>query len=470
MSFGNVPRDSSVRNSSINSGTVAGKATFSEMTTAGKVIFGNLDANPSPAGSLVVDNFGQLGLGPAGGFLQLRYRGPSLQVNRDSRIGWVTVPTVTPVIAPQGQVLVGANQKLPIQSNGLSISYNGNYLSTAGVSTSNSLRVWNFERVAGIWSEIGAGITINSASSTLQINSIAMSSDALTIAIGINVVATDSSGFIYIYTRQPETNTWTQQGPVLAGSTPTSNLGFSLSLTADGNYLASGAPQESSLDGAVYIYRRVSGVWSLLTKIFQTTADYLPQTAFGLVVAIAQNSVSNIISVAVGSANYNPSVGSGAAWLFTNYTGSFVGQIVFGDGSTTGPFTQYGGSVCLSGDGATAYSSAIGADAVATYKFSLNSLSYNWNQTAVILPGSGYVQTPGFPFGISNSVSVDNTVLAIGALSQSVYVYNIDQVEEGVGRIPIGPDNLFALYMVVSGDGDTMAVSSSTGISIFVTN
>lgn len=62
MSFGNVPRDSSVRNSSANNGTVAGKATFSEMFTAGKVIFGNLDANPSPAGSLVVDNFGQLAL------------------------------------------------------------------------------------------------------------------------------------------------------------------------------------------------------------------------------------------------------------------------------------------------------------------------------------------------------------------------------------------------------------------------
>lgn len=468
MSFGNVPRDSSVRNSSANNGTVAGKATFSEMFTAGKVIFGNLDANPSPAGSLVVDNFGQLGLGPAGGFLQLRYRGPSLQANRDDSFGWITVPTVTPVIAPQSQVLVGSDQKLPIDIKGLSLSYDGNYLSTAGVSTNNSLRVWNFERVAGIWSEIGAGIRISSAASTLQINSMTMSSDALTIAIGIDVLANNSPGSIYIYTRQPETNTWTQQGPVLIGSTPTSNLGFSLSLTANGNFLAAGAPQESSLDGAVYIYRRIFGVWSLLTKLLQTVPNYLPQSAFGLVNAIVQNPSSGIVTVAVGSANFAPDVGTGATWLFTNATGSFVGQIVFGTGSTTGPFTQFGGSVCLSGDGATAYSSAIGINAVATYKYSLT-LPNSWIQTGVILPGNGYTPITGSPFGISNSVSADNTVLAIGALAQAVFVYNVNGIEDGASRKPIVPGNFFALKMVVSGNGDTMASSSTTGISIFVT-
>jgi len=436
------------------------------LSTSGKVTFANLDASTAGSGTLVVDNSGQVGLGPLGGYLKLRYRDDVLQVNRGEPIGWETVPRVNAISVLQGPLLIGSNMS---QTNGpvsVALSYDGNTLAYAGISTNSNIRVWIFKRIAGVFTESGAGITINNSSSPTLMD-MAMSSDAVTIAVSVSIPV--NNGSVYIYTSLPGENIWTQQGPVINLNLPNCNLGQSLSLTADGNHLAASAPYESSGDGAVYIYKRTAGSWSLLAKILQTVANYLPQTFFGLQVAIVQNPSSGTITVAVGSANYEPAVGTGAAWLFTNATGSFVGQIVFGSGGTTGTFTQYGTSVCLSGNGTVAYSGAGGPQAQTAYKFILSSQN-TWTQAGLVSPGAGYVPVPGgLAFGFQSSVSADGTVLAVAAPGQAVYVYNSLELELGGGRTPAITSGTFALDMAVSGDGDTMAALSSSGISVFIT-
>src|SRR6202044_1418888 len=60
--------------------------------------------------------------------------------------------------------------------------------------------------------------------------------------------------------------TWAQQGPKLVGAGSTgpwgANQGFSVSLSADGNTAISSGPNDSTYNGAVWIFSRSDTTWT----------------------------------------------------------------------------------------------------------------------------------------------------------------------------------------------------------------
>lgn len=295
-----------------------------------------------------------------------------------------------------------------------------------------------------------------------------MSSDALTIVVGINLIESNNDGRVEIYTRNINDNEW-NLNETINEQNPETAFGKTVALSPNGNYLAVSAPEEDGGGGKVFIYYRVGNTYNFIQMLEQNTG-FRQDGRFGLALAINEN-IAGIVTVAVGSNQY--AFFTGRTWLHTNATGSFVQQVVIptgGLGETSN--IQWGGSVCITGDGNTVYTSALGSGCRVTYKFE-QSFPNVWTQTGAILPGAGFENPPddgSYSFGISNSVSSDNTVVAIGALDQAVYVYNSSGREYGPGRIPLIPGNSFAIKTVVSGNGTTMAVLASNRCCVYITS
>lgn len=108
--------------------------------------------------------------------------------------------------------------------------------------------------------------------------SVALSSDGSTLAVGAH--ADDSlvagSGAVYVFTRSP--TGWTQQALLKAATPATgSRFGVSVALSSDGQRLAVGASGHDHFRGAIYIFERSNGNWA--QQWFQP--DPLPRTMIG---------------------------------------------------------------------------------------------------------------------------------------------------------------------------------------------
>ncbi|QDV17336.1 Calx-beta domain protein [Gimesia panareensis] len=86
-----------------------------------------------------------------------------------------------------------------------------------------------------------------------------------TAVIGaLNVDSTENNGAVYIFTRSGSTWSFQQK---LTPESADSNLQFGTAVSIEGNTLVVGATQDHNGTGAVHIYKRVSGVWSLFQSI-----------------------------------------------------------------------------------------------------------------------------------------------------------------------------------------------------------
>lgn len=103
---------------------------------------------------------------------------------------------------------------------------------------------------------------------------------------------------------------WTLQQTITNISTI--GFGFSLSFNDAGDYLAIGAPQETSSKGAVYIYTRTGTTWSLQQKI--TASDGLSNDSFGSPVSIDGN--ANYLIVGATGEDSSGFSNNGAVYVF----------------------------------------------------------------------------------------------------------------------------------------------------------
>lgn len=101
---------------------------------------------------------------------------------------------------------------------------------------------------------------------------ISMSADGSTVFSGANSDNTNV-GCVFVYVRSGAT--WTQQAKLLATGTITTQAFFGTytACSCDGNILIVGAPNDNSNAGAVYIFKRTSGTWSQIQRITGTGTD-----------------------------------------------------------------------------------------------------------------------------------------------------------------------------------------------------
>lgn len=201
----------------------------------------------------------------------------------------------------QGHKLVGNDYTGDNSSQGFSVSLSsdGNTLAVGGYQDSAGLgATWIFTRNNGTWTQQGNKLVGNDYTGSFpnQGNSVSLSADGNTLAVGGN---RDDSivGAVWIFTRN--NGTWTQQGSKLVAndySTPP-HMGISVSLSADGNTVASGGTRDGINAGATWVFTRTNGIWTQQGS--KLTNGILPEQ--GSSVCLSSN--GNLLAVGGGEGN-----------------------------------------------------------------------------------------------------------------------------------------------------------------------
>ena len=357
---------------------------------------------------------------------------------------------------------------------------------TAGNAAPDSGAVYVYTRSAGAWSQQAYVKASNTEAGDLFGNSVALSGDGNTLAVGAvfessarmgvtaGIVdeamagnAASAAGAVYVYTRNG--GAWAQQAYVKASNTETMDLfGNSVALSGDGNTLAVGAVWEASGSivinsmpnevafgaGAVYVYARPAGAWS--QQAYVKASNTGASDEFGTSVALSDD--GNTLAVGapfeagsgtgIGGMSNELAANAGAAYVY-NRIGATWSHQAYVKASNTKAGDNFGWSVALSGDGNAlavgAYlenSAATGIDGNQTNDCGVASpfncaadsgAVYVYARSAGTWSQQAYAKTPNpefnDQFGNSVALSGDGSTLAVGARRE-------DGNTPGVGGIP----------------------------------
>jgi hypothetical protein len=290
--------------------------------------------------------------------------------------------------------------------------------------------------------------------------SVALSADGNTLAIGgpNNESGGFSVGTTWIYTRSG--TTWTQQARVTGtGAVEFSQQGQSLALSADGNTLAVGGPYDNSSIGATWIFTRSGSTWTQHgSKLVGT--GYVDNPNQGWAVALSADGNT----LAVGGP-YDNIVG--ATWIFTRSGSTWTqqGSKLIG----TGGIEQHaqGTSVALSADGNTL---AIGGPSDnsgtgATWIFTRSGST--WTQQGSKIVGTGATGAAAQGYSVALSAN-GNTLAAAGYQDNSSVGATWVFTRSGTnwtqqGSKLVGTGDLYGVSIQgnsidLSGDGNVLAV------------
>ncbi len=380
-----------------------------------------------------------------------------------------------------------ASVALSGDGNTLAVGAYGEASSSTGIgSTPNELAplagaVYVFTRSAGAWSQQAYVKASNTGAGDGFGNSIALSGDGNTLAVG--AFSEDSSttgigstpnelastaGAVYVFTRSA--GAWSQQAYVKASNTGDGDhFGWSVALNGDGNTLAVGALREDSsstgigstpnelapLAGAVYVFTRSAGTWSQQAYVKASNTGASDQ--FGHSVALSGD--GNTLAVGangeassttgIGSTPNELASGAGAVYVFTRSAGTWSQQ-AYVKASNTGAGDNFGAAVALSGDGNTlavgapfedSSTTGIGStpnelalDAGAVYVFTRSAGA--WSQQAYVKASN---TGAGDHFGWPIALSGDGNTLAVGADGEASSTTGInstpDEAAFGAGAV-----------------------------------
>jgi hypothetical protein len=192
---------------------------------------------------------------------------------------------------------------------------------------------------AGQGDEFGGALSISSDGNTLAVGAKFEDSNAIGInGDGVNE-AFNGAGAAYVFARSGMA--WTQQAYIKASNTGVSDwFAEALGLSADGNTLVVGAPQEDSAakgvggdqtdnslaaNGAAYVFKRSGTTWTQTTYVKPRNAGILLNTFnFGEAVAVSGDGSAIVVGASgedgnatgVNGTPSGASVTSGAAYLY----------------------------------------------------------------------------------------------------------------------------------------------------------
>lgn len=268
---------------------------------------------------------------------------------------WVFVRSGTTWVQ-QGTKLVGTGISFAgSQGQSVALSDDGDTLAVGGTSDSAGVgATWIFTRAGTVWTQQGTKLVgTESVGTSVQGGSVSLDAAGDTLAVG-GFGDNSGAGATWVFVR--ENGAWTQQGPKLVGSGAVgtdSRQGYSVSLAADGNTLATGAEKDDSDTGATWVFTRSAGVWTQSgTKIVGTGA--VGPARQGSAVALTDDGRT----LASGGRADNASVG--AVWLYSleNEEWAQFGQKLVPENFTGVPV--FGNALSLSSDGTTMAVAAVG--------------------------------------------------------------------------------------------------------------
>jgi hypothetical protein len=266
--------------------------------------------------------------------------------NTDDGAAWVFTRSGG-VWAQQGGKLVGTGAVgHAFQGYSVALSSDGNTAIVGGTGdNSDDGAAWVFTRSGGVWTQQGGKLVGSGAvGQAHQGTSVAMSADGNTVIIG---GPDDSSnlGAAWVFTRSG--GVWTQQGGKLVGAGAFGGAfqGRSVSVSGDGNTAVLGGPHDNSNAGAAWVFTRSGGAWAQQAALVGTGAVGAAQQGWSVALSAAGNTA--VVSGFADDAN------GGAAWVFIRSGGVWtqLGPKLVGTGAVGA--AEQGNSVALSGDGGT---------------------------------------------------------------------------------------------------------------------
>jgi hypothetical protein len=268
---------------------------------------------------------------------------------------------------------------------------------------------WVFTRSGSTWTQQGPKLTGTARHGSLDEfgTSVALSGDGNTALVGAPR-DNENAGAAWVYTRSGET--WTRQGSKLTGAGETGGgwFGESVALSGDGDTALVGGHQDNKDVGAAWVFTRSGSTWTQQGSKL-TGAGEVGEGEFGESVALSGNGDTALI----GGPDDDSYVG--AAWVFTWSGSTWTQQGSKLTGKEEAGQGDFGTSVALSEDGATALVGAglldgIGTSEAAAWMFTRS--GQTWTQQGGKLTGAGEVGEGHFGLGVA--LSADGNTALIG--------------------------------------------------------
>lgn len=338
----------------------------------------------------------------------------------------------------------------------VALSSDGNTAIVGGIGDGGSVgAAWVFTRSGGVWSQQAKLVGSGAIGTSQQGYSVALSADGNTAIIG---GISDNSGVGAAWAFVRSGGVWTQQGSKLVGSGDigASRQGIGVALSADGNTAIVGGDQDNSDVGAAWVYTRSGGVWTQQGSKL-VSADTVGAARQGGAVALSADGNTAI----VGGDQDNTNVG--AVWVYTRSVGvwSQQGGKIVGSGAVGA--SRQGWAVGLSADGNTAIvggyddNSSAGAAWVFTRSVGV------WSQQGGKIVGTG--ATGAAQQGASVGISADGNTAVVGGYGDdtavgAMWVYTrtggvwTQQGGKLVGTGAVGPAQQ-GVWVAISADGVT---------------
>jgi hypothetical protein len=338
-----------------------------------------------------------------------------------------------------------------LSADGITVAIGARLNSGVGGCYVGHVRV--YKNINGTWIQQGADI--DGETNDNQFGAcVSLSADGLIVAIGApgNSDSGSRSGQVSVF--KNINGTWVQQGTDIAGRSNDEELGSSVTLSADGLTLATGAPQKYAVAnkrGLVRVYKYISNNW------IQQGVDIEGENVhdeFGYSISLSDDG----LILAIGApANFGGGYQRGHVRVYKNINGSWtqLGADIDGEAADD----RSGTSVNISGDGSTV---AIGAPRnsgegyerghVRVYK----NFSGVWFQIGADINGEADRDASGN----SVSLSYDGLLIAIGASSNSEGGY-----QRGHVRIYQNDNNVWTQN---GADIDGEAANDESGYSVSI--
>ena len=250
-----------------------------------------------------------------------------------------------------------------------------------------------YQNIAGNWTQIGQDID-GEAADDRSGESVSLSANGSILAIG-SVRNEAWAGDVRVY--QNVSGNWTQIGEDIVGENQSDQSGCSVSLNATGNILAIGAFAASNDNGAiaagqVRVYQNVSGNW---TQIGQDINGYFQENLFGYSVSLNANGNT----LAIGAPGF---FSPGYVQVFQNISGNWtqIGEDIYGenDFDESGCSVSLNANGNILAIGSRGIEGGVNIDgSVRVYE----NISGSWLQTGNTIMGEPLNQYPGIAVSLN---------------------------------------------------------------------
>src|SRR5690554_6476968 len=265
--------------------------------------------------------------------------------------------------------------------------------------------------------------------------SVTISADGNIIAVGApyNGGNGSNSGHVRVY--ENIGGTWTQIGNDIEGDSSGDWSGYSIALSANGDIIAIGAPFNdggATDSGHVRVFENIAGIWTQIGNAIEGDASW---DESGTSVALSADGTIVAIGAPRHSGNGNE---SGQVRVFENVQGTWtqVGSDIYGLLIGHG----LGISCSLSSDGSILVIGAVSRSTAATpasYSMVFQNVSGSWTQAGQTI----HAVAPLNQSGRSVSISSDGNIIAIGATNYNGQIGQVRIFENVAGTwVQIGSD------------------------------